>query len=132
MLIGLPGSVSGYLLLTSGLGDWRGTQAQQALIAAQAAFAIGAGLAVIGILSRRTWGSVLGIGLALTLVVSSTLNLAHITATLAESMTSDAYWSTVVSLIGVQAIPALAAAALILWPLTRSQPAAESSTSTED
>jgi hypothetical protein len=119
MLISLPGSVSGYLQLTAGLGDLRGVQAQQAFLAAQAAFAVGAGFAVMGILRRRTWGSVLGIGLALTLVVSSTLNLANITATMAESMSADAYWSTVASLIGMQAIPALAAAALLLWPLLR-------------
>ena len=119
MLVHLPGSARGYWLLTAGLGDWRGLQAQQAFLVAQAAFAIGAGFAVVGILRRRTWGAVLGIGLASATVLSSILSFANIMATIAESMSADAYWATVVSILGLRAIPALAAALLLLWPLVR-------------
>lgn len=118
MLVNLPGSVMGYWTLTAGLGDARGIEAQQAFVVAQAAFAIGAAFAVSGILRRRTWGAVLGIGLAAAIVVSSVLSFAQVTA-IFESMGSDAYLSIVASIIGMRMIPALAAAVLLLWPLMR-------------
>jgi len=119
MLLGLPEAVKGYSLLSAGLGDLRDLQPQQAFLAAQAAFAIGTGFAVVGVLRRRTWGAVLGIGLAVSLVVASVLSFATVTATMAESMDPDTYWSFVVSIFGLRAIPALAAAALLLWPIVR-------------
>lgn len=120
LLVGLPGVVTGYMALTAGLGDWRGLQAEQAFLAAQAAFAAGAAFAVVGILRRHTWGAVLGIGLAASMVVSSTLNIANITATMAESMGSDIYWNFIVSIFGLQVIPALVAVVLLLLPFARS------------
>jgi len=119
ILLGLPESVRGYSLLSAGLGDFLGLQSQQAFLIAQAAFAIGSGFAVVGILRRKTWGAVLGIGLAATIVVWGVLSFASLTATLAESMGPDAYWSVVVSILGLRVIPALAAAALLLWPIVR-------------
>jgi hypothetical protein len=119
-LLGLPSAVSGYQILSAGLDDVPELRGQLAFLIAQAAFAIGAAVAVIGIVRRRTWGTVLGIGLALSIVVASVLQLAHITATFADSMTADAYWSVVVvSIVGLRAIPALAAVALLIWPFMR-------------
>ncbi len=119
MLVNLPGSVVGYWTLTAGLGDVRGLEAQQAFVVAQAAYVIGAAFAVGGILRRRTWGAVLGIGLAAAVMVSSAFNFAQITALYAESMSGDAYLSTVASVIGMRMIPALAAIVLLLWPFIR-------------
>jgi hypothetical protein len=119
MLVNLPGSVVGYWTLTAGLGDVRGLEAQQAFVVAQAAYVIAAGFAVGGILRRRTWGAVLGIGLAAAVAVSSAFNFAQITALYAESMSGDAYISTVASVIGMRMIPALAAIVLLLWPFMR-------------
>ncbi len=117
MLVNVPGSVVGYFTLTAGLGDVRGIEAQQAYVVAQAAYAIGAAFAVAGILRRRTWGAVLGIGLASATVVSSVLSFAQVTA-MFESMGGDAYLS-ILSSIGMRMIPALAAIVLLLWPFVR-------------
>ena len=117
MLVNVPGSVVGYFTLTAGLGDVRGIEAQQAFVVAQAAYAIGAAFAVGGILRRRTWGAVLGIGLASATVVSSALSFAQFTA-MFESMGGDAYLS-ILSSIGMRLIPALAAIVLLLWPFVR-------------
>jgi hypothetical protein len=118
MLVNLPGSVMGYFTLTAGLGDARGIEAQQAFLVGQAAFATGAAFAVSGILRRRTWGAVLGIGLAASTVVSTVLSFAQLTAVI-EQMGSDVYISTLGSIIGMRTIPALAAVVLLLWPLMR-------------
>jgi hypothetical protein len=118
-LVDLPGSVIGYFSLSAGLGELRGLEAQQAFVVAHAAFVIAAGFAVAGILRRRTWGAVLGIGLAAAVVVLSALTFAQMQAIYAESMTGDAYFSVVASIIGMRMIPALAAVALLLWPLMR-------------
>ncbi len=120
MLVNVPGSVIGYVSLTAGLGDVRGIEAQQAYVVAQAAYAIAAAFAVAGILRRKTWGAVLGIGLASATVVSSVLAFAQVTAML-ESMESDAYLSIVASFIGMRLIPALAAIVLLLWPFVRAR-----------
>ena len=119
MLVHLPGSMIGYWALTAGLGDVRGVEGHQAYVVAQAAFAIGAAFAVVGTLRRRTWGVVLGIGLASSRVVWSGLILFETVSMYGEIMGSDAYLSTVSSLIGMQAVPALAAIALLSWPLAR-------------
>ena len=119
MLVHLPGSVIGYWALTAGLGDVRGVEGHQAYVVAQAAFAVGAAFAVVGTLRRRTWGVILGIGLASSRVVWSGLILFETVSMYGEIMGSDAFLSTVSVLIGMQAVPALAAIALLSWPLVR-------------
>lgn len=121
-LVHLPGAVMGYWTLTAGLGDVQGVEGRQAFVVAQFAFVIGAAFAVGGILRRRIWGSVLGIGLALAQVVWAGLVLFETTSMFAEVMGSDAYLSVVSGLIGMDAIPALAAIALLAWPLVRRRP----------
>jgi hypothetical protein len=119
MLVNVPGELAGFVTLSAGLAEAPEVRAQQGLIAAQAAFAIAAGFAVVGILRRRTWGAVLGIGLAASIVLSAVLAVANVIATVAESMPPDTFWAFAVSIIGLRVIPAVAAAALLLWPLVR-------------
>ncbi len=71
MLVHLPGTVMGIWTLTAGLGDVRGVEGYQAFLVAQAAFVIGVAIAIVGILRRRPWGAILGIGLAVARVVWS-------------------------------------------------------------
>ena len=71
MLVHLPGAIMGYWTLTAGLGDVRGVEGYQAFVAAQAAFVVAVAFAVVGILRRRAWGAILGIGLASARVVWS-------------------------------------------------------------
>lgn len=119
MLVHLPGEWMAYWSVTAGLGDVRGLEGYQAYAVAQAAFVIAAAFAVFGILRRRTWGAILGIGLAAARVVWSGVGLFQTLTMYADSMSSDAILSLVSSGIGMQAIPALAAIALLAWPLLR-------------
>ncbi|MGH2382154.1 MAG: hypothetical protein ACRDG7_13170 [Candidatus Limnocylindria bacterium] len=119
MLVNLPGSAMGYWSLTAGLGDVQGVAGHQAYVVAQAAFVVAAAFAVAGVLRRRTWGAVLGIGLAASVVLWSGLILFQTTSMYAEIMGSDAYLGIVSSLVGMRAIPAVVVVALLAWPLIR-------------
>lgn len=120
LLVYLPGSLMGYWTLTAGLGEVRGAvEAHQAFLVGQVAFVIGAGFAIFGILRRRLWGAVLGIGLAAAMAVWSVLQLVEVTILFGESMQTDAYLETIATMIGTREIPALAAIALVAWPLLR-------------
>lgn len=119
MLVHLPGAIMGYWSLTAGLGDVRGVEGYQAFVVAQAAFVVAVAFAVVGILRRRAWGAILGIGLASARVVWCGAILYETLMMLANAMGDDAYLDLAISLIGLQAIPALAAIALLAWPLLR-------------
>ena len=118
-LVDLPGVVMGYWTLTAGLGDVRGVEGDQAFVVAQAAFVVAAAFAVTGILRRRAWGAVLGIGLAASIVVRIGLVLFETTALYAVSMGGGTYFGVVSTLVGMQAIPALGIIALLGWPMIR-------------
>ena len=128
VLVRLPGTVMGYWSLTAGLGDVRGIEGYQVFVVAQAAFVIGAAFAIVGILRRRLWGAVLGIGLAVTRVVWSGAVLYEALSTFGDSMSNDVYLDFVTSVIGLQAVPAVVVIALLAWPLVRrTTPRAEAS-----
>jgi len=122
MLIHLPGAVMGYWNLTAGLGDVDGVREQQAYVAGQAVFVVAAAFAVVGILRRRTWGAVLGIGLALTHALSAVIAMINTLVVVGASADGGLYLNFVASTIGLNAIPALAAAALIAFPLWQPTP----------
>jgi hypothetical protein len=120
LLVYLPGSLMGYWTMTAGLGEVRGgVEAHQAFLVGQVVFVIGAGFAIVGIIRRRPWGAVLGIGLAAAMAVYSVLQLVEITILFGASMQPDAYLETIATMIGTREIPALAAIALLAWPLLR-------------
>ncbi|MEO7295362.1 MAG: hypothetical protein ABIZ57_04395 [Candidatus Limnocylindria bacterium] len=118
-LVNLPGVVTGYWTLTAGLGDVRGVEGDQTYVVAQVAFVVAAAFSVTGILRRRAWGAVLGIGLAASIVVWISLILFETTLLYAESMDGGTYFSLVSTLVGMQAIPALVIIALLAWPMIR-------------
>ena len=128
ILVHLPGTVMGYWSLTAGLGDVRGVEGYQVFVVAQAAFVISAAFAIVGILRRRPWGAILGIGLAVARVVWSGAVLYEALSTFGDSMSNDVYLDFVTSVIGLQAIPAVVVIALLAWPLVRrATPSAEAS-----
>jgi hypothetical protein len=118
-LFQLPGAWMSYVSLTAGLGDVSGDEPQQAYVAALALFGIGSAFAVVGILRRWTWGAVLGIGLAAAVVVMTSLSMVQAISMFGDALGDDAYLSFALGSIGQRAIPALAAIALLAWPLVR-------------
>ncbi len=119
MLVQLPGSIMGVWTLTAGLGDVLGDEPQQAFVAAQVLFVAAGAVAVPGILRRRVWGIVLGIGLSVALILWAVLSVSSLLARLGESMPPDVMTSILVNAIGLSVIPALAAIGLLAWPLVR-------------
>jgi hypothetical protein len=122
MLINLPGTAVGYWFLTAGLAEASGVEGTEAFVVAQAAFVIAAALAVLGILRRRTWGSVLGIGLALAVVVWRVLIMITLFQLTGQGLDMGTYVSVLANVIGMGAIPALAGAVLLGLPLLRRSP----------
>jgi len=119
-LFQLPGAWVGFLTLTAGMGsDVSGDEAQQAYVAALALFAIGSGFAVVGILRRRTWGAVLGIGLAAAVVVMIGIVMIDTITLFGDAVGDDTYLTFALGSVGQRAVPALAAIALLAWPLVR-------------
>ena len=119
MLVQLPGSLYGVWTLTAGLGDVLGDEPQQAFVAAQVLFVAAGALAVPGILRRRAWGIVLGIGLSVALVLWAVLSASHLVAQFGGSMPADVVMSILVNAIGLSVVPALVAIGLLAWPLVR-------------
>ena len=117
MLIYLPGSVLGYWTLIAGLPDLSGTRGQQAYVVAQAVFVVAAAFAVLGILRRRHWAAVLGIGLAAAIVVWRVIMLVTTVQTFGGAIGGDTYLAMAATSIGFEAVPALAAVVLLLRPL---------------
>jgi hypothetical protein len=122
MLVQLPGSIMGVWTLTAGLGDVLGDEPQQAFVAAQVLFVAAGALAVPGILRRRVWGIVLGIGLSVALMLWAILSVVHLVARIGQGMPPDVITSILVNAIGLSVIPALAAIGLLAWPLRRTTP----------
>ena len=117
--IQLPGTAVGYWTLTAGLAEASGVEGVEAFVVTQAVFVVAAAFAVLGILRRRTWGTVLGIGLAVAVVVWRVLVMLAVVQQVGQSMDGGTYLSTVANLIGMGAIPALAGAVLLGLPLLR-------------
>lgn len=119
MLVNLPGSALGFWTLTAGLGEVRGVEGQQAFVVAQAVFVVAAAAAILGIMRRRSWGIVLGIGLAAAIVVWTVVNTIWIFQLFAESGGPDFYGSIVTTAVGLGIVPAVVAIGLLARPLRR-------------
>jgi hypothetical protein len=95
----LPGAWVGFLSLTAGMGsDVSGDEAQQAYVAALALFAIGSAAAVVVMLA---------------IVMIQTISM------VGSAVGDDTYLTFVLGSVGQRAVPALAAIALLAWPLVR-------------
>ena len=118
VLIYLPGTLQAYFATVAGIPNPAGVADQQAFLAASAVFAVAAVLAVVGILRRRPWAIVLGIGLAATRAAMS-LAAAVSFLTYAENFEPDQFGQLLATSLAQNAVPALVATGLLLWPLLR-------------
>lgn len=124
-LVYLPGAVARYAAVTAGLGDVRGLEVDQAFVASLAAFALGAAIAVVGILRRRVWGIVLGIGLAVSQLALTVAGVGQTIAIMGEATGDMSYIDMVGTTIALRAVPPIAAIVLLAWPLVRGSTASE-------
>jgi hypothetical protein len=123
VLVHLPGTIQSFLAATAGITDPQGVAHYQAFAVASAAFVAATLLAVIGILRRRPWGVVTGMGLAATRVamsVGSTVSLFGF----AESFPPQDFGQMVGTLVALNTVPPLLAIALLAWPLLSGRSAA--------
>lgn len=113
----LPGTITTLFLATAGIPEPRGAEGTQAFAGGSVVFVLASGLAIVGILRRRAWGAVLGIGLALARVAVGITSLFQWLALSGSVVGDNTYLPTALSIIGMSLVPPLAAAALLLWPL---------------
>jgi len=120
----LPGTITGLFLATTGIPEPRGAEANQAFAAASILFVVACALAVAGILRRRIWGAVLGIGVALVRVAVGVTVLIQWLLLSGEVVGDSNYIPTAMSIIGMSLVPPLVAVGLLAWPLLRPSSAA--------
>jgi hypothetical protein len=120
-LIQLPGLFDMYFTATVGLGDLGNVLlGQRAYLIVATAFIIGSAIAITGILLRRTWGAVLGIGLAAAHVIGSVTTVVNLA--ILESgavVVGDGYFAAVAPTLLMGAVPSAVAIGLLIWPLVR-------------
>ena len=88
-------------------------------LTAATVFVVGTVIAIVGILRRRTWGAVLGIGLAATQVLGGAAALIQLATFEAEAVGETIYLEFIAPTIVMDSIPLLVAIGLLLWPLRR-------------
>lgn len=118
-LIYLPGTIQYYTTAVAGIPDPAGVEAYQAFTISSAAFVVAAALAVYGILRRRPWGLVLGIGVAGTRALMSLASSINLFSMNGDPLGPEGLAFNVFTLFAERVVPALAAIGLLLWPLLR-------------
>jgi hypothetical protein len=113
----LPGTITGLFLATAGIPEPRGAEEAQAFAAASVLFVVASALAIVGILRRRPWGIVLGIGVAVARVAVGISVLFQWLALSGNVVGDDNYLPTALSIIGMSLVPPVVAIALLAWPL---------------
>ena len=118
-LVYLPSTIQVYTTGVAGIPDPANVEAYQAFMVASAAFVVGAGLAIYGILRLKPWGLVLGIGVAATRVVMTLASAVNLFSLGLDPFGPGGLAWNVVDLIALRALPAVAAVVLLVWPLLR-------------
>jgi hypothetical protein len=116
VLVHLPGSIQSFLAATAGITDPQGVAHYQAFAIASAAFVIAAVVAVVGILRRRPWGVVTGMGLAAARVAMSVGSSSNLFG-FAEQFPPQDFGQMVGTLVALNLVPPLVAIILLAWPL---------------
>jgi hypothetical protein len=118
----LPGFFDTYLTATAGIDDVGSVLLGQRayLIAATAAVA-GSAIAIVGILRRRAWGAVLGIGLAAAHVIGSVATVINVAIleSGAEVAGGENYFALIAPTLLLGAVPSIVAIGLLAWPMIR-------------
>ena len=118
-LVYLPSTIQVYTTGVAGIADPAGVEGYQAFMIASGAFVGAAVLAIYGILRRRPWGVVLGIGVAVTRAAMSVASAANLLSMGIDAFGPEGLASNVVTGLALNGLPALVAIALLLWPLLR-------------
>ena len=118
-LVYLPSTIQVYTTGVAGIPDPANVEAYQAFMVASAAFVVGAGLAIYGILRLKPWGLVLGIGVAATRFVMTLASAVNLFSLGLDPFGPGGLAWNVVDLIALRALPAVAAVVLLVWPLLR-------------
>lgn len=113
----LPGTITGLFLATAGIPEPRGADEAQAFAAASVLLVVASALAIVGILRRRPWGIVLGIGVAVARVAVGSTALVQWLALSAEVVGDANYLPTALSIVGMSLVPPVVAIVLLAWPL---------------
>ena len=88
-------------------------------LTAASVFVAGTVIATVGILRRRVWGAVLGIGLAATQVLGGAAAIIQLATFDAETVGETSYLEFIAPTIVMDSIPLLVAIGLLVWPLRR-------------
>jgi hypothetical protein len=133
-VVALPGFVAGYASLTVDIGEFEGVRAHLAQVAGLAAFAIGAAVAVVGILRRRPWAIVLGIGLSAVRAATTIASLITLWILTGEAIQvgGGGYFEYAAPMLALQIVPPLVAIGLLVWPLVRGSAGTEAAPPTAD
>ena len=118
-LVYLPSTIQAYTTRVAGIPDPAGVEGNWAFVIASIAFVAAAALAVYGILRRRPWGVVLGIGVAATRAALSVAGAVNLLSLGVDAFGPEGLASNVATALALNTLPALVAIALLLWPLVR-------------
>jgi hypothetical protein len=118
----LPGMFDFYLTATAGIDDLGSVLlGQRAYLIVASAVVVGSAIAIAGILRRRPWGPVLGIGLAAAHVIGSAATVinAALLESGAEVAGGEGYFALVAPTLLLGAVPPIVAIGLLVWPMIR-------------
>ena len=118
-LVYLPSTIQLYTTGVAGIPDPAGVEGYQAFMVASAALVVAAALAIYGILRRRPWGVVLGIGVAATRAAMSVASTVNLFSMGLDPFGPEGLGYNVATGLALNGLPALVAIALLLWPLLR-------------
>ena len=121
-LVNLPGTVLQYFTTFAGIGRPTGESAYEAYVVAACVFVAASAVAVVAILRRRPWGSVLGIGLCVAHICTSFVGIASMLS-LMGNMGGDPNLTWYTITFALSAVPAIVGIMLLARPLIGSDPA---------
>ena len=118
--IQLPPSIAQFAMIGAGLGG-QFFSAEQIAVAAGVGLTVAAFAATFGILRRRPWGVVLGIGVAVAAVATAILGTISMVAMLGTTGGLEDQLMWFVASVGLRGVPAIVALVLLAWPLLRGE-----------
>ena len=118
-LVYLPSTIQLYTTGVAGIPDPSGVEAYQAFVVASVASVVAAALAIYGILRRRPWGVVLGIGVAATRAAMSVASTVNLLSMGLEVFGPEGLGYNAATGLALNCLPAVVGVVLLLWPLLR-------------
>lgn len=120
-LLTLPSTLLQFSSGSPEMGGSTGQEALQAWVAAACTHVVAAPIAVVAILRRNVWGTVLGIGVAVANIGISVIGTISMLGMAAEYSQADRTFLVYAATNALGAVPALVAIGLLLAPLQRGQ-----------